>query len=83
MREGDDEARIDRGAEPVPPFTAFQRRMQVLWDRLDASGYDSPSTEELEAHLRDLREDNVERQEMIERIQDEAWARRQSKHNRP
>src|SRR4051812_38196155 len=44
-----------------PPFVPpkddpFWQRMQAIWDRLDASGYVPLGTEELEAHLRDLRE---------------------------
>ncbi|MGL4551291.1 MAG: hypothetical protein ACRC33_08890 [Gemmataceae bacterium] len=64
----------------VPPKDdPFWRRMQAMWDRLDASGYVPRSAEEIDASLRELRDEWDERQQEIERIQQEGWEARRAK----
>lgn len=62
----------------VPPDTPFWRRMQALWEKLEASGYKPRSADEVDAQLRELRDEWDERQEEIERIQMEGVARRKA-----
>ena len=66
-------------AEAAPPEDdPFWQRMQAMWDAQKAGGHVPPSVEEVEARQRHMREGWAERQEAIERLQEEGRLDRQS-----
>ena len=65
--------------EVVPPNTdPFRQRMQAMWDAQKASGHVPRSVEEVDDQQRRMRDGWAERQEAIERLQEEARLARRS-----
>lgn len=65
--------------EVVPPKgDPFWQRMQAMWDAQKASGHVPRSVEEVEAQQRQTRDGWAERQEAIERLQEESRLARQA-----
>ncbi len=62
----------------LPKDDPFWQRMQAIWDGQKARGHVPRSAEEVEAELREARDEWDEHQEALERIQLEAWAARQA-----
>jgi hypothetical protein len=66
-------------AEAAPPKDdPFWQRMQAMWDAQRASGHVPRSVAEIEAQQRQTRDGWAERQEDIERLQEEGRSARQS-----
>jgi len=62
----------------LPKDDPFWQRMQTIWDGQKARGHVPRTAEEIDAELRESREEWDEHQEAMERIQMEAWASRQA-----
>jgi hypothetical protein len=58
----------------LPRDDPFWQRMQAMWDAQKAGGHVPRSVEEIDAGLRELREEWDERQQAIERLQEEGRA---------
>lgn len=63
----------------LPRDDPFWQRMQAIWDRQNAHGHQPRSAEEADAALRELRDEWEERQQQIERLQEEGHAARHAK----
>ena len=67
----------------LPSDDPFWQRMQAMWDAQRASGHVPRSVKEIEAQQRQMRDGWTERQETIERLQEEARLGRQAEEGPP